>query len=116
MAVAVRFSGEKLQELRQARGWSRAKLARRAGVREQQIVRWEGGRNVPSADSVAALAGALEVEISEFYERPDGDDDEDESDMVRAAAELERLGHADLAETLRVRARHVRRNGKRLVS
>ena len=110
---ASRFSGALLEQTRTARGWNRAKLARRAEVREQQIKRWENGQNVPSADAVGQLAGALEVEIGEFYERSsDGEDEEEDSDMARAAVELERIGHADLAELLRARARHVGRRSR----
>src|ERR1051326_6266861 len=99
MATAVRLSGEKLNAIRTERGWSRAKLARRAGVNEQQIVRWEGGRNTPSADGVAALAAALGIGMADFYERGGGDDDEeDEAEMLRLIEELERLLQFDLAD------------------
>jgi transcriptional regulator with XRE-family HTH domain len=111
VAAAVKFSGEKLRQERLRRGWTQSDLARRATVREQQIFRWERAENTPSADAVAALAGALEVDLGELYERPDPDDDE-ESETDRVAAELERLGYADMAKDLRERVRYVPKRRK----
>ncbi len=117
MAVPLRFSSEMLRQARLRRGWTQAKLARRADVSERQIVRWEAGPpsgNVPSADAVAALANALEIDVGDFYERAAEDEEEDDSDMARVAADLERLGHADMAADLRARTRKVPRRAKEL--
>ena len=48
-------------EERKARGWSRARLAREAGITEQTIVRAEKGLVRTSLETYAALAAALEV-------------------------------------------------------
>ena len=48
---------------RKARGWSRARLAREAGVTEQTIVRAEKGLVVTSLGTVVRIAAALEVPV-----------------------------------------------------
>jgi len=115
VATVIRFSGQRLTEVREGRGWRKSKLARRAAVREQQIIRWESGQNVPSADAVAALASALGIEISDLFERSAGDEEEDEADMLRIVGDLERLNQFDLADTLRARVKRMARRPKELV-
>ena len=53
----------RLRELRRARAWSQAELARRAGVRQATVSRLEGKsvRNV-NLDVLERLADALEVD------------------------------------------------------
>lgn len=118
MRKTQRFSGERLRSMRLRRGLTQSQLARRADVREQQIVRWEGGKGKrgPAADAIGVLAGALECEVSEFFtDSPagasSGDDEDEESDSVaselrRIAVEAARRGDDSLAsQLLRVAAR-----------
>ena len=111
MAVTRVFSGERLRQRRLRRGFSQSELARHAALREQQIVRWERGKNVPNAAALGVLAAALDVAIDDFFEPADGSaDDEDEEDdaaLRRVASELVRLGHDDLAADLIALARRV---------
>lgn len=58
--------GERVRELRQARGVGQAELARAIGRLPQDVYKWEHGRQVPS-DAVPALAKALDVTICELY-------------------------------------------------
>lgn len=107
-----RFSREKLRALRLARGFTQSELARRGQLREQQIIRWEGGKNTPSADAVGILAAALGCEVSSFFvdgSESAADDDEEEASLLDAAHALDRAGEYSLADTLRRRARDAAR-------
>jgi transcriptional regulator with XRE-family HTH domain len=114
MQTVARFSGPALRQRRLAEGLSQSGLALRAGVREQQINRWEGGKNKggPSADAVAVLASALRCEISDLFE-VDGEEssseDDEESELLEAAFELDRAGAYAMADRLRRRAREAAR-------
>lgn len=63
--------GEKLRSLREAKGWSQAELARRSGVRQANISRYEQGLREPSWSIAVALAAALGVNVDAF--RPDAE-------------------------------------------
>lgn len=79
------FSGAKLRQARFDKGWSQAELARRAGVRERQIIRWENEQNEPRLEAVVALAQATERDVDHFFAtNGDGSDesDEEESDPL----------------------------------
>jgi transcriptional regulator with XRE-family HTH domain len=54
--------GDRVRRLRDARGWSRTELARRAGVTTSQIARLEGGqRNSVQGETIARYAAAFGV-------------------------------------------------------
>jgi transcriptional regulator with XRE-family HTH domain len=80
------FSGSNLRQARLRRGWTQAELARRASVRERQIIRWENHQNEPRFEAMVALAQALGCSVRDLC----GDTDEDEeaapmaTDMLRA--------------------------------
>jgi transcriptional regulator with XRE-family HTH domain len=46
--------------LREQRGWSKAELARRAGLHPSQVGQFEAGRLVPYAGQLGKLAQALD--------------------------------------------------------
>lgn len=52
-----------IRELREARGWSQAELAFRAGVSPSTVYNWEAGRFEPKASQLRKLAAALEVSM-----------------------------------------------------
>lgn len=52
---------KKLTELRQARGWSKAELARRAHLAEGDVGKIESGRLVPYEAQLRRLARVLDV-------------------------------------------------------
>lgn len=116
--LTQKFSGRRLAERRLAAGMSQSELARKAQMREQQINRWERGKNVPSADAVAVLARALDVGLDDLFESsPDGDaEDDEEADLLDAAHALDRAGEYALADRLRGRAREVAREAARAAS
>ena len=56
--------GEKLKDLREARGWSQSELARQARVRQALLSELESGRKADSTGSVLRrLAEALKVSV-----------------------------------------------------
>jgi transcriptional regulator with XRE-family HTH domain len=65
--VSDRF-GENVLRIRQARKLSQENLAERAAVHRTQITLIENGRRQPGIETVARLAGALEVSIESLYE------------------------------------------------
>lgn len=110
MQTVKRFSGGRLAALRAKAELSQHEVARRVGVREKQIWRWETGVNKrgPSADAVGALAAALGCSVDEFYVAAGEPDEVDEeadrvSRLELIAAELSASGQHRLAsETLAV--------------
>lgn len=54
---------------------------------EQTIKRWAQGKHQPGGDAVAAIATATGHEIAFFYEQ-DGDDDEEEAELLRDLEQL----------------------------
>lgn len=63
-----RMVGKRIQALRKARGLSQSDLAGAAGVRFQQIQKYESGANRVSASRLWAIADALGVSIVYFFE------------------------------------------------
>ena len=61
---AIRF-GAAIQKLRQQRGWTRRKLAQRAGLTPQYVAIVEQGGNVPSLTTVLDLTEVLGGDIAE---------------------------------------------------
>ena len=47
--------GEKILNLRKARGWSQEELADRTGVSRQAVSRWESGSAKPDADKIVVI-------------------------------------------------------------
>jgi transcriptional regulator with XRE-family HTH domain len=60
--------GENLLRIRQARKLSQESLAERAAVHRTQITLIENGRRQPGVETVARLAGALEVSTESLFE------------------------------------------------
>lgn len=54
---------DRLRVLRESRGWSQRELARRSGVGDAQISRYESGLADPTATSLKALAETLNVSL-----------------------------------------------------
>ena len=55
------MTAEKIKELRQARGWTQADLARRLGVTRNGVNSWEQGPSMPSPASLVDLARLFSV-------------------------------------------------------
>ncbi|MBY0279122.1 helix-turn-helix domain-containing protein [Candidatus Binatia bacterium] len=65
---------KKLTELRQARGWSKAELARRAHLAEGDVGKIESGRLVPYEAQLRRLARVLDVPAAKATTLLDGDE------------------------------------------
>lgn len=63
---------------------TQAALARKAGISERNIVRWENEQHAPRAEHVAAIARATGRDTDYFLAEEDtaASDDEEESDAV----------------------------------
>lgn len=64
---ALKKFGERLRELRKAKGWSQEELANRADIELSQISRIERGVINTSLSQVFVIAEALGVEASELF-------------------------------------------------
>jgi transcriptional regulator with XRE-family HTH domain len=69
--ISLAFSGERLAELRERRGWTQEDVARQCtaaggSVSRSQVGRWESGENKPGARMLPVLAAAFKVELDEF--------------------------------------------------
>jgi transcriptional regulator with XRE-family HTH domain len=58
--------GEKVRELRRARGLSQEELAFRAGIHRNYLGGIERGERNPALDNISAIAKALGVNLSEL--------------------------------------------------
>ena len=54
-------TSERIKELRQARGWTQADLARKLGVTRNGVNSWEQGLSMPSPASLVDLAELFSV-------------------------------------------------------
>jgi len=52
---------DRLQQLREARGWTKREFAQRCGFSELQAYRYESAVNDPSTDNLKTIASVLEV-------------------------------------------------------
>lgn len=85
----MRFDGDKLKALRDARKWDQHRLAEAArshgaGITQSTISRYEHGQE-PSGRNIVALAAALEVDPRELY--ADDTDDAEAATMTAATAD-----------------------------
>lgn len=111
MPRANRFSGLQIVRWRNRAGMTQSELARRVGVQEAMLSRWERGKHVPGANAVAALAHALGCDVGDLFTADEsaGEDEEDGDPLRGIASELVRRGHDDLARTLLDQIRRLER-------
>jgi len=79
--------GRRIRERRWLLGLSQEKLARRVGLKFQQVQKYETAGSKVSASRLLLIARALEVSVSYFYEG-DGTQPGADASMTRDAAEL----------------------------
>lgn len=58
---------DELRRIRRERGWSQQKLSNESGVNKSTINQVEQGKRTPGIQTLEKLAGALEVEIGDFF-------------------------------------------------
>jgi molybdate-binding protein/transcriptional regulator with XRE-family HTH domain len=64
---ALNTHGNRVKELREARGWSQAELAERTGISRTGVSAIEGGRSAPSVAAALAIASALQASVEELF-------------------------------------------------
>jgi len=65
--------GHRLRTLRREHGETLSETAARAGISPQYLSEIERGRKEPSSEMIAALAGALDLTLTELTEQVAGD-------------------------------------------
>ena len=86
--------GEKLYQLRRARGFSQEQLAERIGVSRQTISKWEGGLSTPDLEKLIALADCFEISLDSLVRESGNPLQEEVPEASTSAA-------ADSAEQIR---------------
>lgn len=67
--------GDRIAELRKAKGWTQEDLGREAGVHEKTIAKWEQGVQVPGRQgNIAKVSRALGVSVDELLYGGEGTD------------------------------------------
>lgn len=61
--------GENIKRIRKEKGLTQSELGRKLGISQTMIVQYESGRRNPKIETVQKIANALQVPISEIYER-----------------------------------------------
>lgn len=64
--------GANLRAARKRSGLTQRQLAERIGTDSFQVSRWERGANRPQDETLHALAGALGLDLADFYAEPMG--------------------------------------------
>src|SRR5258708_4635048 len=65
----LRWKGEKLLKVREARGAKRRHLALALDVHPDQIRKWEENKNTPSGDTIARLTLYFGADAIDFFEK-----------------------------------------------
>jgi transcriptional regulator with XRE-family HTH domain len=108
MEQDVVLLGQRITAARNARGWSRSDLARKAQVDPSYVTRIEEAHfKRPSVDKVRALAGALGINVNALTDPTVPNPDEDAQRRRLIEAKVGDRAGADFIETLieRVRGR-----------
>ena len=66
MSASARPSQQTLRQLRQARGWTQEQLARRLGVEQGAVSKWERGQAVPHPRTHTRLADVFGLGVGEI--------------------------------------------------
>jgi transcriptional regulator with XRE-family HTH domain len=91
MVQLSRFSGSKIRQARHEAGMTQAALARAAGTRERNIIRWENDQHAPRFEHVAAIARATGKDIAFFAQESSDEDEESRTVAGMSLDEILRL-------------------------
>lgn len=64
--VSVEYTGKRILELRQAKGWTQKQLAEMIGVTDKAVSKWERGINYPDLSLLEPLAKAFETTVTDL--------------------------------------------------
>lgn len=67
--VFMNIIGMRIREARRLNKFSREQVARKLGVSQQQLARYESGENKISADKISVIATILHKPIDYFYSK-----------------------------------------------
>jgi transcriptional regulator with XRE-family HTH domain len=97
MAIAEQI-GERIREIRRAKGMTQAALAEATGRTEDSVSQIERGLNLPTIDTVLALARALTVPVDHIISSPElrKVDAEKKSELAEASLMLATMSPRDL--------------------
>ena len=59
--------GNRVRELREAKGWTQAQLAEKVGVARQSIISIEKGRFLPTIETALGIRAALEHPLEDIF-------------------------------------------------
>ena len=59
--------GDRLRELRKQKKYTQGEVAKRAGLLKPYVSRVENGHTVPSLDTLAKIAQALDLPLAQFF-------------------------------------------------
>jgi transcriptional regulator with XRE-family HTH domain len=94
--------GELLRSRREAQGLEQVELARRLGVTQQTVSKWETGVTVPRSTRVAAIARALGLDAGLLHAAAGGGTNSSTAgrDSAPAGIRLDRLSQDELVKLL----------------
>jgi len=85
MKLVKKLLGERIRELRKAKGLTQEQLAELVGVEPRHISRVEGGYSSPSIERLARIAEILEVPIKALFDYMHLNDSKDRLEDIESA-------------------------------
>ena len=64
--VSAEYTGKRIYELRQTKGWTQKQLAEKTGVTDKAVSKWERGINYPDLALLEPLAKVLETTVADL--------------------------------------------------
>jgi transcriptional regulator with XRE-family HTH domain len=65
--MAVMTFGDRIKELRRAKGWTQVEFADRMGVNNRHVSRWEKSKNRPTGRTLDKMAEVFEMTPEELF-------------------------------------------------
>ena len=115
--------GSRMRELRKARGYTQAELARQIGIQQSDLSRMEKGEYRVSLDSLFKILGVFDLDLADFFgdkpsalesvQQPLSQQDMQTLHMLR---ELSPAGRAEVQEFLEFKLRRERQERRSLTA
>ena len=87
----MKILGERMKQLREARGLTQTELAKVLGIQQTSIFRYESGNTNPSLEVLLSFAKYFDVSLDYIFGRTDDPDGVKQSDQPKLPPELNRL-------------------------